>query len=70
MPSYHESSVEMMNKNSSGRVIVIGGEVYDDGKYAIKEVNTKYLVLLGVTNSKSYSWRMTMHLETQHCTQR
>ena len=45
----------MMNKNSSGRLIVIEGEVDDDGKYSIKEANTKSLVLFGVMNSRSYS---------------
>ena len=52
IPSYHGSSVEMTNNNSSRILIVIGGEVDDEGKSAIKESNAKYLVLLGVTNSK------------------
>ena len=43
-------------------MIMIGGEVEDDGKYSIKESNSKDLVLLGVTNSWSYSWKMTIQL--------
>ena len=63
MSPYHGSSVEIMNNNSSGRLIVIGVEVDNDGKSSIKEANAKYLVLLGVTNSKSYSWRIIIHLK-------
>ena len=48
-------------KNSLGRLIVIGGEVENDGTSSIKESNNKDLVLLGVMSSKSYSWRTTIH---------
>ena len=51
MPSYHGSSVKMKNKNLSGILIVIGGEVDEKGIYAIKEANKKYLVLFGAKNS-------------------
>ena len=63
MPPYHCSSVKMMNKNSLGRLAMIGGEVDDEGKSAIKEANSKALVLFGVTNSRSYSYGTTIHLE-------
>ena len=62
MPQYHESVVEMTNKNLLGRFTIIGGDVDNGGRSVISAASTKYLVLLGEMNSESKYWRMTIHL--------
>ena len=49
--------------DSLGRVMVIGGDVDDDGMSATKEANAKDFVLLEVMNFRLYSWRMKIYLE-------
>ena len=65
IPPYHGSTIEMKNKNLSRRLIVIGGEVDDRGKFVTKEARAKALVLFRETNSRSYSWRTIIYLAVQ-----
>ena len=53
---YHGSFVDMTNKNSSGSLNVIGDEENDGWGYFIIVANSRALVLLGESNSKSYSF--------------
>ena len=55
MPPNHGSSMEMKNKNSSGRLTVIGDDADNGGRSVISASSAKALMLLGETNSKSNS---------------
>jgi hypothetical protein len=48
---------------SSGKSVLTGDALASEGKYVMSPSRTTDLFLLGVENSRSYSWRMTIHRE-------
>ena len=55
MSPYHGSSTDMMNRKSSGRSFLGGGEVVDGGISVMSAASASAFMLFGETNSKSNS---------------
>jgi hypothetical protein len=61
--SYQGSSEGMKKRCSSGKLILTGDALASKGKVVMSSARTRYFFLLGVENSRSYSWRIMIHRE-------
>ena len=55
MSSYHGSSVDMMNRKSSGRSSLVGDDAVNGDRSVISVASASAFVLFGEMNSKSNS---------------
>ena len=63
MSLYQGSSKGMKNRCSPGKSSLMGGALASEGKFVMSSARTRDFLILGVDNSRSYSWWMTIHQE-------
>ena len=67
MSPYHGSSVDMMNRKSSGRSSLGGDDAVNGGRLVMSVASVSAFMFFGEMNSNLNSWRMTTHLAARPC---